>query len=32
MEAYFKGKKELFRGLALEKLEKDWIEEWKVVE
>ena len=26
MEAYFKGKKELFRGLALEKLEKDWIE------
>ena len=26
MEAYFKGKKELFRGLALEKLEKDWTE------
>ena len=26
MEAYFKGKKELFKGLALEKLEKDWIE------
>ena len=26
MEAYFRGKKELFRGLALEKLEKDWIE------
>ena len=26
MEAYFKGKKELFRGLALENLEKDWIE------
>ena len=24
MEAYFKGKKELFRGLALEQLEKDW--------
>ena len=26
MEAYFRGKKELFRGLALEKLEKDWTE------
>ena len=26
MEAYFKGKKELFRGLELEKLEKDWTE------
>ncbi len=26
IEAYFKGKKELFEGLALEKLEKDWIE------
>lgn len=26
LEAYFKGKKELFRGLALEKLEKDWID------
>ena len=26
MEAYFKGKKELFKGLAMEKLEKDWIE------
>ena len=24
MEAYFLGKKELFRGLALEKLEKNW--------
>ena len=26
MEAYFLGKKELFKGLALEKLEKDWME------
>ena len=26
MKAYFEGKKELFTGLALEKLEKDWIE------
>ena len=26
MEAYFLGKKELFKGLALEKLEKNWIE------
>ncbi len=26
MEAYFKGKKELFNGLALESLEKDWTE------
>lgn len=26
MEAYFKGKKELFKGLAIECLEKDWIE------
>lgn len=26
MEAYFKGKKELFKGLAMEQLEKDWIE------
>ena len=26
LEAYFLGKKELFTGLALEKLEKDWIE------
>ena len=26
MEAYFKGKKELFKGLAIENLEKDWIE------
>lgn len=24
LEAYFQGKKELFKGLALEKLEKDW--------
>ena len=24
-EAYFKGKKELFEGLAIEKLEKDWL-------
>ena len=24
MEAYFQGKKDLFKGLALEKLEKDW--------
>lgn len=26
MEAYFLGKKELFKGLALEKLEKNWTE------
>ena len=26
MEAYFKGKKELFNGLAMEDLEKDWVE------
>ena len=26
MEAYFSGKKELFTGLALADLEKDWIE------
>lgn len=26
LEAYFQGKKELFTGLAMEKLEKDWIE------
>ncbi len=26
MKAYFEGKKEFFTGLALEKLEKDWIE------
>ena len=26
MEAYFKGKKELFKGLAIESLEKDWAE------
>lgn len=25
-EAYFRGKKELFRGLAIEHLEKEWIE------
>ena len=25
LEAYFLGKKELFEGLAMEKLEKDWI-------
>ncbi|MFV0582771.1 MAG: ATP-binding protein [Parabacteroides gordonii] len=26
LEAYFQGKKELFRGLAIEQLEKDWFE------
>ena len=26
LEAYFQGKKELFKGLAIEKLEKDWTE------
>ncbi len=26
MDAYFSGKKELFKGLALEQLEKDWIQ------
>ena len=26
LEAYFKGKKELFKGLAMESLEKEWIE------
>ena len=26
LEAYFQGKKELFQGLAIENLEKDWIE------
>lgn len=26
LEAYFQGKRELFTGLAMEKLEKDWIE------
>lgn len=26
LEAYFQGKKELFRGLAMEGLEKDWVE------
>lgn len=25
LEAYFRGKRELFMGLAIEKLEKDWI-------
>ena len=25
LESYFKGEKELFKGLAIEKLEKDWI-------
>ena len=25
LEAYFLGKKELFKGLAIEKLEQDWI-------
>jgi hypothetical protein len=26
LKAYFLGKKDLFKGLAIEKLEKDWIE------
>ncbi|MCQ2218874.1 MAG: ATP-binding protein [Paludibacteraceae bacterium] len=26
LEAYFKGKKDLFKGLAMEHLEKDWVE------
>lgn len=26
IETYFKGKKEFFKGLSIEKLEKDWIE------
>ena len=26
IEAYFQGRKDLFKGLAMEKLEKDWIE------
>ena len=26
MEAYFRGKRELFEGLAIEKLEKNWYE------
>ncbi|MBP3640952.1 MAG: ATP-binding protein [Parabacteroides sp.] len=26
LEAYFQGKKELFKGLAMEQLEKDWVE------
>ncbi len=30
MQSYFEGKKELFRGLAIEKLEKDW-EEYPVL-
>jgi len=25
MQAYFEGKKDLFKGLAIEKLEKDWV-------
>lgn len=25
LEAYFEGRKELFKGLALEKLETDWV-------
>ncbi|GJG29482.1 hypothetical protein PRBRB14_03610 [Hallella multisaccharivorax DSM 17128] len=25
MQAYFEGKKELFKGLAIEMLEKDWV-------
>ena len=29
LEAYFLGKKELFEGLAMEKLEKDWITHWR---
>ncbi len=26
LEAYFQGRRELFKGLALEKLEKDWVQ------
>lgn len=26
LEAYFRGKRELFQGLAIERLEKDWLE------
>ncbi len=26
LKAYFEGKKDLFKGLAIEKLEKEWIE------
>ena len=26
LEAYFKGKKELFKGLAIDELEKEWAE------
>ena len=25
LEAYFQGKRELFEGLAMEKMEKDWV-------
>ena len=25
LEAYFQGKRELFEGLAMERLEKDWV-------
>ena len=25
LETYFQGKRELFEGLAMEKLEKDWV-------
>ena len=30
LEAYYQGKKELFEGLAIEQLEKDWIKHPKV--
>ena len=30
LEAYFQGKRELFEGLAMEKLEKDWVKELKL--
>ena len=26
LDAYFRGEKELFKGLAIEKLEKDWVQ------
>ena len=26
LEAYFQGRKDLFKGLAIERLEKDWVE------
>ena len=32
-DAYFSGRKELFMGLAIEKLEKEWTvypEQWKI--